>query len=226
MLSPAPSLQSCQHLPPALLLTGNSWIGDTGAQGRWTEAPDGMWGLPCSAQEWGASLCTPLCSRMRVKPLSPGATLERTAAAGGAHPSPTVQGVPGCRGVLGREQPVGPQGMMQHSRCGAFRKGLSDKETGQCHTPGFRVVHSPLQPGCKAPPFPRGGRAASEHGEEPGSSTAPLSAPPSCPVATPAACASSQPRRGSRDRDSPEQPSPPGNLRAKTAPGMSWPPGT
>lgn len=57
-----PPVQSCHHLPPALLLTGNSWIGDTGAQGRWAQAPDAVWGMPCSAQEWGASLCTPLCS--------------------------------------------------------------------------------------------------------------------------------------------------------------------
>lgn len=131
-------------------------------------------------------------------------------------PSP----VPQCRGCLaaGRcwdgspgGEPSGPrcpQGMQQ-SLCGAFRKGLSDKDTGQCHTPGFRVVQSL---------FPRGGRAASKHREGPGSSTAPLSAPPSCPAAAPAACASSS---SSQPRPAPgaaTAPGSPGPLRAKAHP--------
>lgn len=57
VLSPAPPAE-LPPLPPALLLTGNSWVGDAGARGRWLLAPAAVWGLPCSAQAWGTSLCT------------------------------------------------------------------------------------------------------------------------------------------------------------------------
>lgn len=210
-LSPA---QSCHHLPPALLLTGNSWIGDTGAQGRWALGPGRCVGAALQCTGVGASLCTPLCSGVGARPLSPGATLGKAAAAGGAHPSPTAQGVPGCRDMLGWEPRRGTQAAHGALRgCSTAFVALLGR--GSVARRQRTVPHTRFQCGSQPPPAPwqspflRRGRAASEHGEGPGSSTAPLSAPPSCPVATPAACASSQPRRGSGGTDSPKQPSPP-----------------
>lgn len=223
MLSPAPSRAELPPLPPALLLTGNSWIGDTGAQGRWARAPDAAWELPCSAQEWGASLCTPSCSRCERGPShleQPQQLLEV--------PSP----VPQCRGCLAARMcwdgspggdpgsPRCPQGM-QHSLCGTFRNGLSDKETGQCHPPGVHVVHSSLQPRGKAPSR---GEAELSLSTERGPAAAPHPYQHLRPARRPLQLHALLPAPpGSGGRDLPRQPRPP---ESQSTPGMSRLPGT
>lgn len=182
-----PPAQSCDHLPQVPVLAVNGWTGNagTGAQGRLAQGPDtvaGVGGPPCSTQEWrgrGVLLCTPLHSRMLARPLILGATWERAAGAGDAHPS-VPYGTGGhlaatgsccrhggtcCPGGEGGD-PSSPQctHRRQHSCCGTFRKGPGGKETERVvlQVPGFSVVHGPFQPcQCAAhrqSPFLRRGR--------------------------------------------------------------------
>lgn len=122
----------------------------------------------------------------------------------------------GCAGMGAQEGTQAAHGAlgMQHSLCGTLRKGLSDKEIGQCHTPGFRVAQSPLQPRGKAlfrgeaklPLSTERGPAAAPHPYQhlrPARWPLQLHAPPPSP-------------RGSGGRDRPKQPSPPWQPESQT----------
>lgn len=163
--------------------------------------------LPCSAQEWGASLCTPSgssCERGPSHLEQPWQEQQQLLEV----PTP----VPQCRGCLaagraGMGAQEGTQGALRG--CSTAFVALSGRGSVTRRRGG--ATHQ-VSVWFTAPS--RGEAELPLSTEGPGSSPAPLSAPPSCPAAAPAACASSS----SQPRPAPGAGTAPGSPRAKAHP--------
>lgn len=155
-LSPA---QSCHHLPPALLLTGNSWIGDTGAQGRWALGPGRCVGAALQCTGVGGITLHPIMLRGGSEAPLTWSNPGKGSSCWRCPPQPHSTGGAWLQGYAGMgaqegnpSSPWCPQGM-QHSLCGTFRKGLSGKETEDSATHQVSVwFTAPSSPVAKSLP--------------------------------------------------------------------------